>query len=261
MAYKRIVRKVAKKVGRAVKRRYFQGKGYSNPKIGQMVKDISVLKSMVNAEKKRLEVPISTGQLVGQVNAANSGHWIADLTPNVTQGSGYNQKTGNSFKWHSSFLDFQFQQQTSVSSPIRLKIEIVKVVGLPYTTVSDILGKYIEPTSFTSGTIYDIHSPRDPDYYKNFIVLKRKFVYLPMDNTSGQLMLKRVKMGIKYKNHHVRTNNNDPTITMGQVFMLITADNGNCNGSTVSTITGIPNAGTNTGATFLGEFTHYYYDN
>ena len=75
-----------------------------------------------------------------------------------------------------------------------------------------------------------------------------------MDNVIGQLNLKRVKMGIKLRNHHVRTNNNDPTITMGQVFMIITADNGNTNTSTTSTITGIPNAGALTGATFLAVF-------
>lgn len=252
----------------------YKATGYKNPmkkgklsssritkQIPRMLKDVSMLKAMVNAEKKRLEVNINTSQPVGQVNAAVSGHWLTDLTPNVPQGVGVSQKTGNSFKWHSSFLDFQFQQQSNVGSPLTLKIEIVKVVGLPYTNVSDILGKYIESTAFTTGTVYDINSPRDPDYFKNFVLLKRKYVKLPMDNISGQLVLKRVKLGLKLKNHHVRTNNNDPTFSMGQVFMLITADNGNANASTASTILGIPNNAANTGVTFLAEFTHYFYDN
>lgn len=252
----------------------YKATGYKNPmkkgklsssrllkQVPRVLKDVMALKSMVNAEKKRFEQNLNSGNPIGQVNGNSSGHWLLDLTPNIQQGDGYNQKNGNSYKWHSSFLDFQFQQQTATNGALRIKIQLIKVVGQALSTVSDIMGKFIEPTSFTSGIVYDINSPRDPDYFKNYIVLKTKYVYLPADNLNGQLSMKRVKMGIKYKNHHVRTNNNDPTITMGQVLILITADRGNCSSTTASTITGIPDGTINSGASFLGEFTHYYYDN
>lgn len=263
MAYKkvkRVVRRYAQKAGSALKKRYFKGKGYSQPKLVQMAKDVSVLKSMLNAEKKRLEVTISDGT-VGQVNGNSSGHYLYDLTPVVAQGTGYNQKTGNSFKWHSTFLDFQFIAQSALSNRTRLKIELVKVVGQPFSTVSDILAKYIEPTAFTSGTVYDLNSPRDPDYFKNYVVLKRKYVTINAETVSSQLQMARVKMGLKLKNHHVRTDNNTATVTMGQIFMIITADNGNVSTGTASTITGIPNTAINTGITFRSEFTYYFYDN
>lgn len=258
---RKYVKKVAKKVGRAVKRRYFKGKGYSRPRIANMVRDINVLKSMVNAEKKRLEVNPSTTFNVAQVNGNTSGHYLLDLTPNVVQGTGFNQKTGNSFKWHSSFLDMQFSAQNGNISGQVLKIEIVKVVGQPFSLVSDILGRYIEPTAFiTGGTVYDLHSPRDPDYFKNYIVLKRKYVKIPDDSLSGQMQVKRIKMGLKLKNHHVRTNDNDPTLTMGQVFLLITADQGNFNTSTASTLP-VPTQAVSTGVDLRYQFVHYFYDN
>jgi len=263
-------KRYTKRLGRMA----YKATGYKNPmkkgklsssrllkQVPRVLKDVMALKTMVNAEKKRFLQNLNTGNLVAQVNGNSSGHWLLDLTPNISQGNGYNQKNGNSFKWHSSFLDFQFQQQSATNGALRIKIQLIKVVGQALSTVSDIMGKYILPTNFTSGTVYDINSPRNPDYFKNYIVLKTKYVSLPADNLSGQLSIKRVKMGIKYKNHHVRTNGNDPTITMGQVLLLITSDRGNCSTTTTSTITGIPDGTINSGAIFLAEFTHYYYDN
>lgn len=255
-------------------RRVYKATGYQNPmkkgvlstsritkQVPKMLSDISMLKGIINSEKKRIELT-STNQIVGQINGNSSGHFLADLTPNVQQGVGFNQKTGNSFKWVSSHLDFQFITQTAQNQPIKLKIEIVKVVGLPYTNVSDVLSKYIEPTSFIVGnSVYDIHSPRDPDYFKNFVVLKRKYVTIPVDQINNQIQFKRVSVGLKLKKHHVRTNNNDPTVSMGQVFMLITADSGNCNNATVGGFTGVITNAINTGVTFNSEWTHYFYDN
>lgn len=266
--------KPSKRFVKQVGRQMYNATGYKNPikkgklsssrmisNASKLVKDVAVLKSMINAEKKRFEVNLNTPNAIGQVNGNSSGHWLLDFTPNISQGVGYNQKNGNSFKWHSSFLDFQFTQQANTITAMKIKIELVQVIGQAKSTISSVMGEYIEPTSFLSSTVYDIHSPRDPDYFKNFRVLKTKYVTLPVDNIGAQTTLKRVKMGIKYKDHHVRTNNNDPTITNGQVFILITTDSGNCSASTTSTITGIPINGVNTGATFLAEFTHYYYDN
>lgn len=262
MPFKKYAKKVAKKVGRVVKKRYFKGKGYGNPRIAQMVKDVSVLKSMLNAEKKRLEVSPGTTFTIGQVNGNVSGHYLVDITPQPVQGTGFNQKTGNSFKWHSSFMDMQFSTPTANISGQTLKIEIVKVVGLPYASMPDILNKYIEPTAFITGaSVYDLHSPRDPDYFKNFVKLRTRYVKIKQDDISGETVVKRIKLGLKLKNHHVRTDNNDPTVTMGQVFMIITADQGNSSASTASTLVGVPNTAVNTGCFLRYEFTHYFYDN
>lgn len=260
MAYKKFVKKVAKKVGRAVKRRYFKGKGYSKPNLGTMFSDIAVLKKMVNAEKKRL-VTSSQGQTCAQVSVNTSGHFIVDVTPNPTQGNGYNQKSGSSIKWNSSHYDFQITGQGSCLSGITLKMQWVKVVGLPYATLADIFGKFISPNPFiTGGTIYDINSNRDPDYFKNFVVIKTQYVTLRPDSVTGDIPVKQISTGLKLKNHHVRNNDNDPTLSMGQIFLLITANTGN-SGATNSTCVGMANNTALSGIGFQYIRTDYFYDN
>lgn len=261
MAFRKYARKVGKKVGRAIKGRYFKGKGYGNPKLSTMARDINLLRSMVNSEKKRINIS-NRNLSVGQVsNATGSGHFLLDITPNPTQGTGYQNKTGSSIKLHSTHIDFQFSGQASTISGMRLKIEIVKVVGQPFSTMSDVMGKFILPNNFiTGGTVYDMSSSRDPDYFRNYVVIARKFAYLPPDQLTGDVPLKQVSMGIKYKNHHVRNNDNDPTLSSGQIFMLITADRGN-NGGSASTLTGIAVSAAATGATLAYDIAHYFYDN
>lgn len=258
---KRYIRRTARKVGSAIKGRYFRGKGFSRPRISNMVRDINTLKSMVNSEKKRITLTnrnMNMGQLA---NATGSGHWLLDITPNPTQGVGYQNKTGASIKLHATHIDFQFAGQASTVSGMKIKIEIIKVVGQPWSNVQDIMGKYILPNNFITGaTVYDMSSARDPDYFRNYVVVSRRYVYLPADQMTGDVPLKQISMGIKYKNHHVRNNDNDPTLSQGQLLMLITADRGNA-GATASTATGAAITAPNTGATFGYDITHYFYDN
>lgn len=259
---------------RKLARKVYKATGYQNPmkkgklsssrvmkQIPRMLTDLSMLKAMVNAEKKRI-ITSSTNQLVAQVSgAAGSGHYIVDVTPNPTQGAGFNQKSGSSIKWHSSHYDFQVIGQASCVAGVTLKMEWVQVTGLPYSTLNDIFGKYILANQFISGgATYDINSNRDPDYFKNFKVLKKQYVTLRPDVITGDVPVKQLSLGLKLKNHHVRNNDNDPTLSMGQVFLLITANTGNW-GSVASTLTGVSNATPLTGASFSYIRTDYFYDN
>lgn len=251
-------RTLIKNAGSTIKKRYGT---FRDPKIGQIVKDISVLKGMMNAEKKRFEVSIVNGS-VGQVDGTASGHYLYDMTPVISQGVGFNQRTGNSVKLSSLFMDFQFISQVNQSADVFIKIELIKIVGQPFSLVSDIFQKYIEPTSFVSGAnIYDINSPRDPDFFKNYKVMAKKIVKVPADTISGQTAIKRVKMGLTKMEHHIRWDNNDPTVSMGQFILLLTADRGNKNSSTVSAVGGVPDIAVNTGVAMRSEFTYYFYDN
>lgn len=257
---KKFAKKAVKTAGRYAKKRYFKGKGYSRPKISTMVRDLNTLKSMVNAEKKRLTVS-SVNNTVAQISVNTSGHYIVDVTPNPTQGTGYNQKSGSSIKWHSSHYDFQVWGQSANVSGMRLKLEWVKVVGLPYGTLNDIFGKYILPNAFISGaSVYDVSSNRDPDYFKNFVVIKRQYLALHPDVITGDIPVTQRSYGFKLRNHHVRNNDNDPTLSSGQVFLLITADRGNW-GATNSSLTSVSNTLANSGVFFSWNRTDYYYDN
>lgn len=256
---KKFIKKVAKKVRGKVIKRYFK-KGYA-PKMQTIMKDVAMLKGLVNVEKKRYEVNQTTTQIVGQCDVNNSGHFLVDVTPQPSQGVGYDNKTGNSFKLVGSHFDFQFSGQASNISGARLKIQFIQVPGLPYGTVSDIMGKFIQPNGFiTGGTVYDINSARDQDYFRDFKVICTKYVTLAPDNITGQINFKQISMGFK-KQMHIRTDNNSATLSSGQIIMLITADRGNRAQNTASTLTGVSETGTNTGVKFNYKYVHYFVDN
>lgn len=264
MAYKKFIKRVAKKVGRVVKKRYFKGKGYSRPRIGQMIQDVRFLKSIVNAEKHK-QVYASTNNLntVSQVNGNASGAWIADITPNLSQGVGVADRVGSSIKWHASHWSFQFVQQTNSANVMKLKIVLALVKGKAQSSVVNVLANMYDANPFVSGgAVYDYHSPRNQDEFKNYVILKQKIVKMERDNLTSQNNIVNVNFGYKFKNHHVKWDGNTATIVDGQVCMFIFADSGNASTSTSCTLgNGVPYVGTSTGCTFQYIQTHYYYDN
>ena len=259
-------------------RMFYKHSGYVNPmkrgrlsstrvtkNLTKLAKDINMVKSMVNAEKKRI-VMSNKDLAIGQIaNATGSGHYLLDITPNPVQGTGYQNKTGSSIKWHSSHFDLQFSGQGNCVSGARIKIYIVQVKGLAYATISDVMGKFINTNAFIKdganpAVVYDINSARDPDYFATFKVLQTKTIVVPPDVFTGDVPVRQVSFGFKLKDHHVRCNDDTSTLASGQVFMLAVADRGNI-GGTNSTLTGVPITQSGTGITFAYQMTHYFYDN
>lgn len=283
MKFRKTANRIAKKVGRAIKRRYFKGKGYRNPKLVTMSKDIMRLKALVNAEKKQFQIntatPFSVGQYVqSSATNANCACFCTEITPFPTSGTGYNQREGSSIKLHSSLMRFQLYQQSQTSSPIKISIQIIKVVGatqnISYSTAGG--GSSTLPTGLinlydvnpfigagtgTMGQIIDYNSQRNQDNFKDYVVLRKKNFTLKNDALGSQTIIKDIKIPMRYKNHHVRFDKNTTNITEGQLFLLILCDNGNTNSTNTGTLTGVPNTGVNTGAMVQYAITHYYYDN
>lgn len=263
MVYKKILKRAAKKVGRVLKRRYFKGKGYMNPKIGQMVQDVKFLKSIVNAEKKRYTTSTTTPLLVGQVNGNVTGHQVFDMTPLPGQGTGYNNRTGNSIKWVSTHFTFQFTHQTAADQAIAIDIYMVKTVGRVYTTSSNFVAEFMNPNPFVNAgvSVWDTNASRQPETFKNFIVLRKKRVYLPADNISGQAVVKTVNVGLKLKNHHVRWSTDNTSVTDGQIWCFFVASCGNISAVASTLNSAVPVKTAFSGASFNYVQTNYYYDN
>lgn len=257
----------------------YRASGYKNPmkkgvlsstrvvkQIPKLAGQVRSIMGMLNTEKKRLTQVNSQTQSVAQVNINNSGHWLIDITPNPAQGVGFDQKTGNSIKVVGSHFDFQFYGQANCSNGCKLKIQVVKVMGQPYSTISDVMGKFIVNNKFITGAggtgIYDLNSDRDQDYFKNYRVILTKSVWIKNDDISGEVNMKRIKFGTKYGKGglHVRNNDNNPDLSSGQIFMLITADRGNSS-ATASTLQKVPIVGATTGVWFDYENVHYFVDN
>ena len=196
------------------------------------------------------------------MNANTSGHYLVGLTPLPPQGNDYNQRTGNSIKWVSSFLNFQFTHESATTAATKLCIHIVKFIGLQPTNIaSAVLDKYLMPNTFIAGTpIYDDNSFRNPDYFKSFKVLKKKYVYIKCDSITNQPVTKNVKLGLR-PNHHIKWATDGTTISEGQVFLMITSDTGNFSLTTNSTLPNVYQLGMNTGILMNYNYTHYFIDN
>jgi hypothetical protein len=254
--------RVKNAASKGIQKRYFKGSNYSKPDYSQMAKDILALKSVINSEKKRFTFPSSGPLNFGQVNVNASGHYALDMTPIIGEGVTYSTRNGASIKLSSSFLEFQFYQQTNRSSGMRFKLYFVQVKGAIQTT-STFVSQFLNPNPFVSGTIYDYNSTTNPDYFGQYKIIYTKDVYLKDDSTTSDIIIKDVKIPLKYNKglgHHIRYNGDTNTVADGQLMLLIVADSGNF-ASGVSSIANIPIIGGLTGANMNINFTHYYYDN
>ncbi len=272
---KGIVSKLYKKAKSAAKKRYVTktGKGL---RMSQVLKDVALLKSMVNSEKKNLQYKsvANSPPAVGQVNGNASGHFVMDITPVPNEGSASYQRNGGSIKWNSSYLEFMFNKNTAGGQAQKFLIEIWKVNNQPYTStqiqngtlMADLFqpNEYVTNSSGGAVSIYDLVANRDQDTFKNFKRVAYKSVYFPMTQVSGMPQVKLVRLPLKF-GHHVKfasyQGGDTNIVTSGQVVMTIRADNGNSSSTTACTNLGIPIGQVNTACTFQWTQTHYFYDN
>lgn len=257
--------KVGSTLNRVTGNRY--GRGYKQimtKGIPQMVKDITSLKSMINAEKKNIDIYTSNNlETVAQLNGNSSGFWTKDITPVVTQGTTYSTRNGASIKLSSSYMKFQFYHQTSTSIPIKLKMYIVQTKTFQTNLTTFVQNMFLYNRFLSTTSIYDSNSMVNPDYFGLYKILRTKSITVPGDQISGVNMMKNVNIPHKWnrtKGHHIRYAGDTNTVLNGQVFVLIFADCGNLSG-TASTITPVPVQAATTGINFNYDIKHYYYDN
>ena len=257
--YRKYANKVAKKSKIAVKKRYMK-KGKANP--AKMWKDIMMLKSIVNSEKKQYNLS-DGGSLLGQVNGNAEGAYTIDVTPNPAQGIGDSNRIGDSIKLSTGMFKFQFSHMSATASPIRVVVELVLVLGTPQAT-STFLNQYLLPNTFIPGVnIRDTNSHRDQDFRTQYrTVAKRSFI-MKGDQSSGQKQCKSLDLPLKFGNlgHHIKYVENTTHVACGQLMLLIRCDNGNLSTTTNSTLANLIHTGQSTGLSLNRSFTYYYYDN
>lgn len=262
MAFKKYVKRVGRNIARAVKKRYVR-KG--KPNVKRIVKDVAFLKSVLNPEKKRYLINNSSNQPLGQISGNSNGCLALDVTPIVSVGAGYTQRNGASIRLHSSYMQFQLYHQSSTTSPIRIKFWLFQVMGNPQSPVSSVPASFLSPNPFiysaNTVAIYDYNSARNPDFMKQYKLIRSHTCTIQPDSLTSQIIVKDVKFGVKYRNYHTRFSQDSNTVTSGQLVLLITADVGNCSTSTTSTLALVPSTVANTGCSINYNILHYYYDN
>lgn len=254
--------KIGSRINTITGNRYGRGwKQIATKGIPQMVRDVAMLKSMVNAEKKRFVITSTSAQSIGQVNYNSSGYLAVDITPTPSENATQSGRSGSSVKLNSAYMKFQFYHQSSTVHNIKLKMYVVQVLGVQSTGPGTFLGNMFLSNSFVSPSITDFNSQLNPDYFRQYRIIKQKTVSLPPDSVSNAQVIKEVAVPLKFRNYHVRFNQDTNTVTAGQLFLFILADSGNISSSTASTCTPIPVAGTSTGCLCNYNLTYYYYDN
>lgn len=237
-------------------RRVYRGR---RPSVAATVK--KYIRAMTPKVEKKI-IDVSVGQVqqqVAQVSGNSTGHWAFEVSPAPANSTAQNGMIGNEIQLTSCFYDFQFISQSAMTLGQRLKMYIIQVKGLPIN-VAAAGTMFLDPTNFiTSSTIYDLHSPRNMDYAKNFKLLKTHNVTIKADNygTQGNQFV-RIKGGLKFKKPI--TQKYSTNITEGQIICLIVADSGNSSPSTASTIPNIPVTAVNTGTNFFFNWRNYYTD-
>lgn len=260
MALKKYVKRVAKKVGTAAKKRYFKGKGYTRPNISTMLRDVALLKRSLNVEKKNVEFIETQDTAIGQYSGtADTGQLITDITPVLAQGVGYNQRTGNSVKLVSMSLQGQIKQQTATRHPMRIKVCLFKVIGTPVPVATIQSGGQIFQTNPLNNTT-DYNSDRNVNYFRQYVPIGTKYLYLQPDPVSGEMMIINFRFVMKMS-HHLKWNLDTQNLTNGQLVMMVVCDSGNASTTTAGTNVNVPVTAINTGAVLQTYTKFYYVDN
>lgn len=236
----KFARKAIRKVGRVVKKRYFKGKGYAKPKLGRMMKDVAMLKSMLNAEKKNATMNTSSAQNIAISNGASSGYFFAPIVPSISQGVASSQRVGNSVRLHSFNLRGRITQQASTTAPVSVRLMIVKAPGTqpslagtinapaPVTDLP-IAKTLLEVNPFTG--FIDYYSQRAPDTFRDWIVLAKKTVTLKPDTVTGVSQIQQFRIGSKLRRHHIRYDDSGNLVD-GNLFIIAVATAGDTSTST-----------------------------
>lgn len=253
-----VVKKVIKRTGRFIKKRYTKS-GKLN--INKIVRDVSMVKRMLNAEKKTISINIQN-QVFGQLLGNSAGYHSNDITPVPIQGSGIGQRNGQSIKICSWHMTAQIIQQSDANQRINYKMYMYKISGDPEPSPATFVTEQWATNNFVGGggQIVDYNSMINPNRFAEAKLVYFKAFSIAPDSITGQTGFKTINIGGKFQ-HHIRYDGNNNTVTQGQLILVILADGGNCSPTTVSTFINTPNTAINTGCKINYQLQWYFYDN
>jgi hypothetical protein len=273
MAYKKTARQIEKKVfgTGGFKRRYGIGKGKGGIKLSTIAKDLEMVKNRLNAEKKEKREVEITSASVGQVYTDLNGYWFQDITPTLGQGTGADERIGNSLKMTGCNLNFQFIGQQNCWQGRKLKIGLYKVrdpsLG-PNDASADITQDVFDANPLTG--LFDYDAARAYRNSKNdgIACIREKTVYLPkIEAKRGDDIDLDFERAYKTLNFPVKLNDllryeqdNDNLPNGFRYVILIRADCGN-SGPANSNIQNLPVATHSTGVQVRMGQRWWYVDN
>jgi len=263
MAFTKYASRAYKGAKKAVKKRYVKKTG--GLKYSKIEKDVKYLMGVLNPEKKRYNysnVPSGASAVqVGQVNGnIAGGGWMAlDVTPAPAQGVTDITRNGDSIKLASSDFKLQIFSQSANFSNVKLRYYIVSFPGIYQTSMVSATQQLVSANSFNG--LYDFNSDRNYDKMNQVKVLRTGVFFIKSPGEQQGKSINNFRVGMKYKNYHIKFDNNTTTVTQGQIVLFLFADSGNSSSTTTSTVVNIPQTAINTGVQVNYDVTHFFYDN
>lgn len=258
------MKKYAKKATKAAGKRYEMSYGrrglrMSKHSLAKIVKDVEMVKSRLNVEKKFIEGTITDG-LVGQANVLAPGYFTSTLTPLIAQGDTENQRNGSSVKLTGLHLQLQMVGQTNTVTRRKFKACIVSSTDTSVTNVINDLWDVNPLTGFV-------------DYFSNLNYSNQKrahkierTVYFNTGNSgadaqAGAPWAPKVVKKISHKFDTVtRFEGTSSTPKDMNYFLIIFCDTGNV-GSSTSPNSGVMIPELFTGMSLQEYFRWWYVDN
>lgn len=210
-----------------------QGLKMSKSSVSRIAKDVMMIKSRLNVEKKSKTGLVQTGE-VAQMDGNTFGFVTHDLTPIWTQGVGEDQRVGNSLKLTGFNMKIQLRGQQNCTSARRMKLMIIKTTDTT-TPLANIVNDIFDPNPLTG--IIDFHSNWDYSDNKRVHKVIRTFpMYLrsPDQGTQAARSIKDYNISLKLNDVLRFENNLVSSPNDCRYFLLIMCDTGNHGGGASS---------------------------
>lgn len=251
MPPKSLYARVARPVRRAVKRRYYNKKTGS-VRFNQIARDVQYLKQAINSEKKHIIVYPETVAFAFSNGASLSGHAMYQISPQViSSGTHANQRVGNQLKICSACLEFKLTAQANRQAPFFYKIMLVQKMDClnGAAQIDDILDKN---HMYPSVTVYDVHSQRNQQAFKNFRVIKTVKGTISGEAFDNAVSAERqITVPLKFKNGIMQHYGSSTSTNSerNRIYAIFLGGSGNMDGSSL------------TGYTATAYAKWYYIDN
>jgi len=265
---KKTVKRGARAATKATGKRYGvsygrQGLKMSKSSVSRIAKDVMMIKSRLNVEKKSKTGLVQLGT-VAQMNQNTFGFVTHDLTPLWTQGVGEDQRVGNSLKLSGYNMKIQLRGMTSCYTSRRMKLMIIKTTDTT-TPLANIVNDILDPNPLTG--IIDYHSQWDyADNKRVHKVIRTVPMYLskqsvvPGSGNDTFAAINDYNISLKLQDVIRFENNLVSSPNDCRYFVVILCDTGNRAGS-ASTNPGCMVPAANSGVEYQFHDKFWYVDN
>lgn len=263
MSFLRKAKKYAKKATKAAGKRYQMSYGrkglkMSKSSVSRIAKDVEMIKSRLNVEKKFHDGSLTTGS-VAQANINSSGYYTSTLTPLLTLGTSENERVGGSIKLTGLHVQMQLKTQINTYTKRRYKVMIISSTD---SSVTNVINDMFDINPLTG--FIDYFSNRNYTNNPRAHRLIRQ-VYITtgdrqvLNNQSIVAQGTDKQFGVKMQ-QLTRFEGNSPNPKDIHYFLVIFCDGGNLS-TTNSTNSGVMTTDALTGADVQHHFRWWYVDN